>query len=355
VRFDREQLARLGLDETQISNVLRNKIRGDVATRFREEDRQIDILVQANESDRQTIEDLTNLVVNSPVSADPANSGAEVGDGEGSAGIVPIRLGAVASISIGQGPSEINRVRSQRAAIVSANLSGRALSSVSAEIEAELQELRAEISPNTSLALAGQNEEMATSQRSLIFAMCLAVFLVYLVMASQFESLVHPFVILFTVPLGLIGVVIALFLTQTTISVMVLLGVIILCGIVVNNAIVLIDYTNQLRRDGMSVRDALLQAGQVRLRPIIMTTLTTVLGLIPMAVSWGEGAEIRAPMAVAVIGGLLFSTLLTLILIPVAYELLNRRGIALDPAFSTRSLGRPDKPGHGGLSPATGE
>jgi HAE1 family hydrophobic/amphiphilic exporter-1 len=166
---------------------------------------------------------------------------------------------------------------------------------------------------------------MLTSYRSLIFALCLAVFLVYLVMASEFESLIHPLVILFSVPFGLVGVVLALALTGTTVSVMVLLGVIILVGIVVNNAIVLIDYTNQLRAEGYTQREALKTAGAVRLRPIMMTTLTSVLGLVPMALGWGEGAEIRTPMAIAVIGGLTFSTALTLVFVPVMYELLDRK------------------------------
>ena len=155
-------------------------------------------------------------------------------------------------------------------------------------------------------------------------ALALAVFLVYLVMASQFESFIHPLIIMFTVPLGLIGVVLALALTGTALSVVVLLGLIILSGIMVNNAILLVDYTNKLRRAGRARRSALLQAGQVRLRPILMTTLTTVLGLIPMALGWGEGAEIRAPMAIAVMGGLLFSALLTLFFIPAVYELVDR-------------------------------
>jgi hydrophobic/amphiphilic exporter-1 (mainly G- bacteria), HAE1 family len=145
------------------------------------------------------------------------------------------------------------------------------------------------------------------------------------VMASQFESLTHPFVILFTVPLGLVGVVFALVLTGVGLSVVVLLGVIILAGIVVNNAIVLIDYANQLRREGYAKREAIVTAGQVRLRPILMTTLTTVLGLLPMALGWGEGAEIRAPMAIAVMGGLIFSTALTLVLIPAMYELVDNK------------------------------
>jgi HAE1 family hydrophobic/amphiphilic exporter-1 len=163
-----------------------------------------------------------------------------------------------------------------------------------------------------------------------MFALALAVFLVYLVMASEFESFVHPFIILFSVPFGLVGVVFALALTNTTVSVMVLLGVIILIGIVVNNAIVLIDYTNQLRTEGYSKREALKTAGEVRLRPILMTMLTSVLGLVPMALGWGEGAEIRSPMAIAVIGGLAFSTLLTLIFVPVIYELFDRKQYAGD-------------------------
>jgi HAE1 family hydrophobic/amphiphilic exporter-1 len=183
---------------------------------------------------------------------------------------------------------------------------------------------------DVTLQLGGQNEELSTSYNSLMLALSLAVFLVYLVMASEFESFLHPLIVLFSVPLGMIGVVFALVLTNTTVSVMVLLGVIILIGVVVNNAIVLIDYTNQLREEGYSKREALKVAGEVRLRPILMTTLTTVLGLLPMALGWGEGAEIRSPMAIAVIGGMTCSTALTLVFIPVMYELLDRKRYAGD-------------------------
>jgi HAE1 family hydrophobic/amphiphilic exporter-1 len=156
-------------------------------------------------------------------------------------------------------------------------------------------------------------------------AILLAVFLVYLVMASQFESLLHPLVILFSVPFGAVGVSLVLWLTGTTISIVVLIGVILLAGIVVNNAIILIDYTNQLRAAGASKLDALRRAGRVRLRPILMTTSTTVLGLLPMALGLGEGSELRSPMAITVVGGLLSATLLTLLLIPAVYSLLDRR------------------------------
>ena len=175
------------------------------------------------------------------------------------------------------------------------------------------------------VSIAGQNQEMSRSFKSLQFALLLAVFLVYLVMASQFESFLHPFVILFTIPLALIGAVWALFITGSTISVVVFIGLILLAGIVVNNAIVLIDLINQLREGGMEKRAAILEGGKSRLRPILMTTLPTTLGLLPLAMGIGEGAEVRAPMAITVIGGLTVSTLLTLIVIPVVYDVLDRR------------------------------
>ncbi len=361
IRFDRARLARLGLEENRVAQVLRNKIRGDVASRYREGDRQIDILVRASEGDRSALSSIAELIVNSPRSErenEGAENGQAAGQGQGqgqgqaqsqnqspfggstnpggqqqsgtSRASAPIRLGQIADITIARGPSEIRRIRSQRAALVSASLVGRDLNSVAGDIRAALAELRPELPVNVSAGLGGQNEELEVSYNSLMFALGLAIFLVYLVMASQFESLVHPFVILFTVPLALIGVAFALFLSGIAVSVIVLLGVIILAGIVVNNAIVLIDYANQLRAEGRTRREALIEAGQVRLRPILMTTLTTLLGLAPMALGWGEGAELRAPMAVAVIGGLSFATLLTLVLIPVVYEWADRRVLVGD-------------------------
>ncbi|HYO81204.1 MAG TPA: efflux RND transporter permease subunit, partial [Bryobacteraceae bacterium] len=357
VRFDREKLARLGLDEAQVANIVRSKIRGDVASRFREDDKQIEIVVRASEQQRNTVGSVGNLLINvaapgapPPVpTAGPGEAGGGAGQGAGASrnaggtaappaqpntraaaapttAVVPIRLGSIANISIDRGPAEVRRVRSQRAAIVSANLTGRDLTSVSNDIRNQIRAISTQIPPEVTVSLGGQNEELNTSYRSLMFALAMAVFLVYLVMASEFESLIHPFVILFSGPFGLVGVVFALAITGTTISVMVLLGVIILVGIVVNNAIVLIDYANQLRSEGYSRRDALRMAGEVRLRPILMTTMTSALGLVPMALGWGEGAEIRSPMAIAVIGGMTFSTALTLIFIPVMYELLDRRG-----------------------------
>jgi len=166
---------------------------------------------------------------------------------------------------------------------------------------------------------------MRRAMKSMLFAIGLAIFLVYLVMASQFESLLHPLVILFTIPFGLVGVIWSLYATSGIISVVALIGVVMLSGIVVNNAIVLVDYVNVLRREGMSKNEALVVAGKVRLRPILMTSATTILGLLPMAIGIGEGSEVRSPMAVVVIGGLLVGTFLTLLLLPTVYSLFDWR------------------------------
>ena len=232
-------------------------------------------------------------------------------------------LASVAEVKVSKGPAEIRRVAQERVAIVSASVAYGDLGAAVAELE---QIVRNTALPSGILAsVAGQNEEMQESFKSMQFALALAVFLVYLVMASQFESLLHPFVILFTIPLALVGAVLALYLTGTTVNVVALIGVIMLAGIVVNNAIVLVDLVNQLRAQGVEKTEAIMEAGKARLRPIMMTTLTTILGLLPMAIGFGEGAEVRTPMAITVIGGLLVSTLLTLLVIPVVYSLLDRK------------------------------
>jgi len=194
--------------------------------------------------------------------------------------------------------------------------------------------------------LSGQEEEMQRSFRSLKMALGLAIFLVYLVMACEFESLLHPFVVMFTVPLGVIGAVLALIMTGHTVNVVAMIGAVMLAGIVVKNAIVLIDAVNLLRQEGMPREEALVQAGLKRMRPILMTTATTILGLLPMALGLGQGAELRAPLAVTVIGGLSVATILTLVVIPVVYTLLDRQELAASPAgaaFPARSAG-PDAP-----------
>jgi HAE1 family hydrophobic/amphiphilic exporter-1 len=200
-------------------------------------------------------------------------------------------------------------------------------------VEAIRNELNSLVWPaGTTFFVAGQNEEWENSQGSLMLALALSIFLVYVIMAAQFESLWHPLVILFTIPLAFFGTVFTLNALNISLSIVVFLGMIMLAGIVVNNAIVLVDYINVLRRRGMETEEAVVTAGTVRLRPILMTTATTTLGLLPMAIGIGDGAELRTPMAVAVISGLLVSTVLTLIIIPSIYTELDQ--------LKARALGR---------------
>jgi len=304
IEFDRDRLARFGLDVSTAANAVRGKLLGEIPTQLSEGETRHDIRVRADRNQLRGLEDLWRM---------------EIGLDTGS--FVP--LASLADLHIVPGPSEIRRVGQRRVAVVSANLEKRDLGSVSREILERLQTLP--LPPGYGISLGGQNREMQSSFDSLRFAMLLAVFLVYIVMASQFESLRHPFVILFSIPLGLIGVVYGLVLLGIPLSVVVFIGAIMLAGIMVNNAIVLVDYVNLLRRRGMPRDAAIVRAGQVRLRPILMTTLTTVLGLMPMALGFGEGAEIRVPMAVTVIAGLLCSTLLTLLVIPAVYALMDRK------------------------------
>jgi HAE1 family hydrophobic/amphiphilic exporter-1 len=287
-----------------MANVVRGKVLGEVPTELHKLGRQVDIRVRVDEQDRSRLEDIRNLTV------------ARVDDR-------PITLEAVADLVVEQGPSEIRRVDQERVAVVSAGLSGIDLGEAIKRIETALIDIN--LPPEISLSFGGQGLEMSRSMDSMMFAILLAVFLVYLVMASQFESLLHPLVIMITIPFGLVGVAWSLWLTSGVISVVALIGVVMLSGIVVNNAIVLVDYVNVLRRDGMSKREALIEAGTARLRPILMTSATTVLGLLPMAIGLGEGAEVRTPMAIVVIGGLMVSTFLTLVLLPTMYSLFDWR------------------------------
>jgi HAE1 family hydrophobic/amphiphilic exporter-1 len=247
----------------------------------------------------------------------------------------------VAEIRVAEGPAEIRRTGQERVALIQANLAYGDLGSAVEEAEHLLSGLQ--LPYGVSMRITGQSEEMQASFRSLLFALGLAVFLVYLVMAAQFESLLHPFVILFSIPLAAVGVALALYLTDTRLSVIVFIGLIMLAGIVVNNAIVLVDLINQLRERGMERIAAIREAAHLRLRPIMMTTLTTVLGLLPMAFGIGEGSEIRTPMALTVIGGLLTSTFLTLLVVPVMYSLLDRRRVV--PAAGLAAGDEPDPGG----------
>ncbi|MYH26501.1 MAG: efflux RND transporter permease subunit [Holophagales bacterium] len=308
--FDRERLSTLNYTVAQLGAVIRSKVQGDIATDIVREDRNIEVRLRTGEDYRDSVRDLRNLNIRQ-------------------SGATPLPLSAVADVIETEGPAEIRRSDGGRVAQIEANIVGRDLGSVSDDIEAILASTQFPVGFDYSIG--GQRQEMERSFDSMRLAILLAVFMVYLVMASQFESLLHPFVILFAVPFSIIGAIGILYLTRTPVSIVVLIGGILLAGIVVNNAIILIDYTNRLRRAGKAKVDALREACLVRLRPILMTTSTTVLGLLPMALGLGEGAELRTPMALTVVGGLLTSTLLTLIVIPALYLLLDFHKHDVDP------------------------
>lgn len=304
IRFDHERLAALGMDAPTVANRIAQRIGGTIASQYTVRDRKIDILVRSEIEERDQISDIDSMIVN------PDSNH-------------PIALSAVADVSLKLGPSAINRISQQRVAIVSANLAYGDLNEAVLEARGILSQQT--LPTSVQARFGGQNEEMEHSFQSLQIALVLAVFLVYLVMASQFESLLHPLLILIAVPMAVGGSVFGLYITQTHLSVVVFIGLIMLAGIVVNNAIVLVDRINQLRQDGHDKMNAISEAAKSRLRPIIMTTLTTALGLSPMALGLGDGSEVRAPMAITVIFGLTLSTLLTLVVIPVLYALFDRK------------------------------
>jgi len=303
IRFNSEKIAALGLTVNDVAESVRRKVKGDVPTRLAREDEKIDIRIRASEDDVRTLESISNLVVSAP-------------------GGIPIPLSAVAEMAVAPGPSEIRRIDQRRVAVVSANLGSRDLGSISREIRERLAGVA--LPRGYSVAIGGQFEEMQASSSSLLLALLLAVFLVYAVMAAQFESLIHPLIIIFSIPLAFIGVIYALYFLEIPVSVVVFIGGIVLAGVVVNDAIVLVDYINRLRSAGAEVNEAIVRACRTRLRPVLMTTMTTVLGLTPMALGLGEGSEVRVPLAVTCIAGLLSATFLTLVVVPSIYSAVSR-------------------------------
>ena len=299
IEMDRDLLSARGLSPGDVAKRLRAEIQGEVATRFSRGADRVDIRVRANQKMLLGVDDLRNLSVTD--------------------GPIPIPLNDVANIRVEEGPSEIRRIGQRRTAIVSANVEQRDLASVSKDIDERLKALN--LPKDMYYLQSGQRRELDTAFKSLRFALLLALFLVYVVMACQFESIIQPALVMCAVPLAFIGVIYAMIATDTNLSVMGFLGGIILAGIVVNDAMILVDYINQLRARGMPKLEAIVEAGKTRLRPIIMTTVTSVLGLLPMLIASGEGAEMRRPMALTVVAGLSMATLLTLFIIPMAYNL----------------------------------
>ena len=318
ITFDRDKTLEYGLDLNAVSNLVRDQVLGNVSTRFNEGDQRVDVRVLGDEIELSTFQRVLDLVVN------PAAP-------------TPVPLSAVATAETVEGPAEIRRIGNTRAILVTAATAGADLGGTAAAVERALAEVRPP--EDIAVELGGQKREMDEARSSMQFALLLALFLVYAVMAAQFESLVQPLIILVTVPLAAVGVVLVNDALSIPLSVVVFIGLILLAGIVVNNAIVLVDRVNQTRATGLPVREALLEAASTRLRPIYMTTATTVLGLLPMTgllelvpglaeLASGQGAELRVPMAVTVCAGLTTSTLLTLIVIPCVYDLVYRRADA---------------------------
>ena len=301
IEMDRDLLAEKGLSPGAIANRIRTEVQGEVPTFYSRGAQKIPIRVRADQAGLNSLADIRSL---------------SIVDGS-----TPISLGSVAKIWTQEGPSEIRRIDQRQIVLITANVEGIDLGSVSREVQDRMDEVLG----SGNYILGGQNRELQTSYEGLSFALFLAVFLVYVVMACQFESLWHPALIMFSVPLAFIGVIYVLDRFSINLSVVVFIGGIVLAGIVVNGAIILVDYINRLRARGMPKVDAIVEAGKIRFRPILMTTTTTVLGLIPMALSGGEGAEIRRPMAITVMAGLGSATVLTLLVIPVVYNFFSGR------------------------------
>lgn len=303
ISIRKDSLERYDISPGAISRFLVDAVRGRTATQFKELEKEYDVLVRLEKGTRENIETLLDEQM-------PHND-------------MRIPLRELVTYQIARGPKEIRRESQQREVLVTANLSGRKISQVAPDIQSILDDMN--LPRGYRIEFSGEQEEMNKSFRSLMVALALAALLVYMIMAAQFESLLHPFLILLTLPMGLTGAVWALLFTGQTLNVISIIGMVMLAGIVVNDAIVKIDYTNQLRRGGMAVREAILTASRVRLRPILMTTVTTAVGLFPMSLGLGKGAELQQPLAISVIGGLLLATFLTLILIPLAYDMAESR------------------------------
>jgi HAE1 family hydrophobic/amphiphilic exporter-1 len=323
VEIDREAAAAFGVDPREIARTVEDYMRGRAATDFVDFDEKVPIVVRLPEEQRRSAGTLSLLRV----------------DG------IPLRELVKTRETVG--PAEIRRVEQSRTITVYADATA-SLDEALGAIRGVLAENPAP--PRLRVEVGGENEERNRSYRNLAFAFVLALLLVYMILAAQFESFVHPFTILLSVPLATVGAAAALWVAGEGLNAMSLIGLVILVGIVVNDAIVKVDFINQIRKAGVSLRQAILQAGRVRLRPIVMTTVTTVLGLTPMALGIGRGADLRAPLAIAVIGGLISATALTLIVVPVAYDLLDEasRNVRVALGWPNRSNSRscpPDAPG----------
>ena len=303
--IDKKKAALFGISVRDISLTAKAAIEGLVPSKFKEEGREYDIRIRLNEKDRNDVKTLNNLLIKSNVID----------------AMIPLK--EVATLEIGEGPSEIRHKDQQRTVTINADiLKGVNRQNILRTVDARLSEIK--VPEGYSVSQAGEAKEVQESFNKILFALLLAVTLVYMIMAAQFESFVQPFIIMFTVPLSIFGVAVGLMLTGKSLSVIVLLGIVMLGGVVVNNGIVLIEFINSLRDKGLEPAEAAVKASMVRTRPILMSAATSVVGLIPMALGIGEGAELRAPLAITVIGGQTSSTIFSLVVVPALYILVTR-------------------------------
>jgi HAE1 family hydrophobic/amphiphilic exporter-1 len=302
--INRQKAADMKLTVSDISNTLQTILSGKTASYYREGGREYGIVVKLKNAEMLNIDDILDLTITNA-------------DGE------PVVLRNVVNTTTGIGPVRIERLDQERVVTVFANTSGRDLGSVAREIKEELRKIN--IPRNFSINIGGDYEEQQKTFKELILSIVLALVLIYMVMASLYESLLDPFIVMFSIPFAAIGVILMLFLTHTTLNIQSGIGILMLGGIVVNNAILLVDHTKLLRtRDKMPLREAIEEAGRRRLRPILMTALTTIFALIPLALGFGEGGQAQAPLARAVVGGLVSSTPVTLVLIPTLYYVFEK-------------------------------
>jgi len=310
--LDKDKAFKYGLTTYQIASTIKTATIGTRAGIFRKAGEETDILVKLDEESSNSFEDIMHIVLISPMG-------------------FSIPLNQVAHIEYEEGPRVISHEKQTRKVTVSANVFGtHDMGGVATDVQAEISDIVEDFPPGYFVDIGGAYKDMKEAFKTLSLALLLAIILIYIVMASQFESLRQPFIVMFTMPLAVIGVMLILGITGTTLSVVSFVGGIILAGIVVNNGIVLIDHINQLRLKGMEKRDAIIQAGKDRLRPILITAITTMTGMLPMALSTSEGAELKAPMALTVIGGLISATFLTLIFLPVIYSLIARKKVGIE-------------------------
>jgi HAE1 family hydrophobic/amphiphilic exporter-1 len=302
ISIDREKAAGFKLSVKDIADTLKTAMEGEQATKFHDADQEIDIVVKLREQDRENISMLKNILIHTPFNSN-------------------VSLNELADTALSSRQRDIQRRDLKRVSVISSNIMGLSFSEVIEKVKAALDDII--LPPDTFISYSADQVEMNRSFQNLKFALIFSILLVYMLLASLFESFLNPFIIMFAVPLAVVGVILILFITGLHISLGVYIGSIMLGGIVVNNSIILLDYTERLRKKGMPYMEAVLQSGRVRLRPILMTALTTILGLMPLAIGFGGGSELRRPLAVTVIGGLTTSTFMTLVIIPVIYALVQ--------------------------------